>query len=90
MKKTRLRKIREGLGMTIYEVATRAGVSYEKVRQLEIGYRVEGTRYEIKEQIAHALKLNTWDVFPETKELILRMQDAKKTLFADKAQGQDK
>lgn len=67
-KMTDLRKAREGAGLSIFKLSELSGVSFEKVRQLDKGYRVESTSYEIKEKIAHALGVNPFEIFPDELE----------------------
>ena len=75
-KKTELRVIREQVGLSIFELSKLSGVSFEKVRQLDIGYRVEKTSYEIKRKVAHALNKNAWNVFPDIKKEMTRRINA--------------
>ena len=74
-KKTTLRTIREQADLSIFELSKLSGVSFEKVRQLDMGYRVEGTRIEIKEKIAHVLKRNVWAVFPDVREAMTKRME---------------
>lgn len=76
-KKTTLRTIREQAHFSIFKLSKLSGVSFEKVRQLDMGYRVEGTRLEIKEKIAYILRRNVWDVFPDVKKAMIQRMDAK-------------
>lgn len=64
-KKTRLRTIREKKDMSILELSRRSGVSFEKVRQLDRGIKVDSTSYKIKKQIADALGESVLSVFYE-------------------------
>lgn len=64
-KKTKLRIEREKQGVSVLELSRRSDVSFEKCRQLDRGYRVETTSYEIKEKVAAALGKNPWEVFPD-------------------------
>ncbi|MFW9851828.1 MAG: helix-turn-helix domain-containing protein [Candidatus Thorarchaeota archaeon] len=74
-KMTNLRRERKKAGLSILKLSELSGVSFEKVRQLDQGYRVENTSYEIKEKIANALNVNPFVVFPdELDRLEKRMQ----------------
>ena len=75
-KKTTLRTIREQAGLNVFKLSKLSGVSFEKVRQLDMGYRVEGTRIEIKNKIAHALGKNIWDVFPDVRKAMIQRMNA--------------
>lgn len=70
--KTILRMIREKAGLSIFKLSKLSGVSFEKTRQLDMGYRVEGTRREIKEKIADVLGKEVWNVFPDIKEAMVQ------------------
>jgi len=86
--KTKLSKIREGLDMSIYELAQRSDVSFEKCRQLDMGYRVNTTSYLIKEKISHTLGKNPWEVFDDVKEEIRKlMKDMDENNFPEIARG---
>ena len=68
MKKTKLRLARESKGISIMRLSVLSGVSFEKVRQLDTGYRVKTTSYEIKRKIAQALNEKIEVVFPDFKK----------------------
>lgn len=67
-KKTKLREIREKLNMNILELALCSGVSFEKVRQLDRGIKVDSTGYNIKVKIADALGESVLTVFSEVMD----------------------
>lgn len=72
IKKTELRIEREKQGLSIFKLSNLSGVSFEKTRQLDMGYRVEGTRIEIKEKIAKALTVLIWELFPDVRNMLTK------------------
>lgn len=64
-KKTKLRIIREKKDMSILELSRRSGVSFEKVRQLDRGIKVDSTGYKIKKAISDAIDESVLSVFYE-------------------------
>ena len=64
MATTKLRVLREEKNISILKLSELSGVSFEKVRQLDRGYRVDTTSVEIKEKIAFALGGHVFEIFP--------------------------
>lgn len=80
-KKTKLRTIREKKNMSILELSRRSGVSFEKVRQLDRGIKVDSTGYKIKQQIADALDESVLSVFYEIMDQRVKEMSKGQKLF---------
>ena len=67
MATTKLRLLRQKKNISILRLSELSGVSFEKVRQLDRGYRVETTSVEIKEKIAFAIGRKVFEIFPASQ-----------------------
>lgn len=60
-----IRKLRNGRGWTQQKLADEAKISIQYVRAIEAGYGAVSD--EVKQQLADALKISVWALFPDVK-----------------------